>query len=399
MSSRLFDAELRTVAQSMASMNNAQLNTIDASNADLAVQQWNAEKLILRTTNTPESAISPFKEGYSDQNFNAQRWRVYASQNNTADKWVFVAQPLNTRFELTEQMMIAAMTPLFFSIPFLAVAIFLLVTYGLAPLRELTKQLAGRKEHDFSTITLSRTPQELVPAVETLNRLLSRLQSAYEREKQFASHAAHELRTPLSVLKVNLHNLQQIADSSQEDIHQLQLDTDRMIHVVNQILLLSRTNPELVKEDFEYCDPYAIAQDVISDIYPKIDEKNQNIELNGCSFNFKANRFALYTLLQNVIANANKYAPLSGDLSVDISYEQNTLRIIVEDSGTGMPQADIVLATQRFFRGQQHTNSKIEGSGLGLSIVEQIVRMHSGNMTLSKSAMGGLRVEIELCSQ
>ncbi|MEP4890883.1 MAG: ATP-binding protein [Aliiglaciecola sp.] len=398
MSSVLFDAELKTLAQSMTNLPTQISETIAASNEDLAIQSWSDEDLVLRTSNVPLTAIAPFEVGYSDQNFNAQRWRVYASFNQQTSVWVFVAQPLKTRFELTEEMMISAMTPFFLAIPVLALAIFLLVTYGLAPLRELTSQLSTRRENDFSAIALSRTPEELLPTVSTLNSLLNRLDSAFEREKQFASHAAHELRTPLSVLKINLHNLQQSQGCEYEEIQQLQQDTDRMIHVVNQILLLSRTNPEIISANFDICDPYKIAQKVISDSYVNIDKKNQNIELNGESCEFKGNEFALYTLLQNLISNANKYTPENSDIRINLTLDDGCLRLRVDDSGPGIPEHEQHKSTVRFYRGQSHQKSKIEGSGLGLSIVEQIVAMHDGKLTLGKSDLGGLSVLVELKS-
>ncbi|WP_342805733.1 ATP-binding protein [Alteromonas sp. M12] len=398
MSSVLFDAELKTLAQSITNLPNQINDTIPASNEDLAIQSWSASNLVLRTSNVPLTPIAPFEIGYSDQNFNAQRWRVYASFNQQTFTWVFVAQPLKTRFELTEEMMISAMTPFFVAIPVLALAIFLLVTYGLAPLRELTSQLSTRRENDFSAIELSRTPEELLPTVNTLNSLLTRLNSAFEREKQFASHAAHELRTPLSVLKINLHNLQQSQCSDYEDIKHLQQDTDRMIHVVNQILLLSRTNPEIISANFDTFDPYKIAQKVISDIYVNIDKKNQNIELNGESCEFRGNEFALYTLLQNLISNANKYTPENSDIRINLSLDDKCLHINVDDSGAGIPEHEQAKSTLRFYRGQNHQKSKIEGSGLGLSIVEQIVAMHNGKLTLGKSDLGGLSVLVELYS-
>ncbi|GAA6183977.1 MULTISPECIES: sensor histidine kinase [Aliiglaciecola] len=398
MSSVLFDAELKTLAQSITNLPNQINDTIPASNEDLAIQSWSANNLVLRTSNVPLTPIAPFEIGYSDQNFNAQRWRVYASFNQQTFTWVFVAQPLKTRFELTEEMMISAMTPFFVAIPVLALAIFLLVTYGLAPLRELTSQLSTRRENDFSAIELSRTPEELLPTVNTLNSLLTRLNSAFEREKQFASHAAHELRTPLSVLKINLHNLQQSQCSDYEDIKHLQQDTDRMIHVVNQILLLSRTNPEIISANFDTFDPYKIAQKVISDIYVNIDKKNQNIELNGESCEFRGNEFALYTLLQNLISNANKYTPENSDIRINLSLDDKCLHINVDDSGAGIPEHEQAKSTLRFYRGQNHQKSKIEGSGLGLSIVEQIVAMHNGKLTLGKSDLGGLSVLVELYS-
>lgn len=395
-SARLFDAELSVISKSMSSMPIQLADEIPATNNDLAIQHWSNKSLLLRTSNAPETPMAEFKTGYSEQNFNAQRWRVHASYNNLYQKWAFVAQPLKTRFELTEEMMISAMTPLFISIPLLTIAVFLLVTYGLSPLRDLAHQLSNKAENDFSSIRLAYTPKELESPVNTLNKLLDRLNNAFEREKQFASHAAHQLRTPLSVLKINLHNLQHSQIEDQSSILQLQNDTDRMIHVVNQILVLSRTNPELMPASMESCDPIEIAQGVISDIYTQIDQKNQSIELIGEHNKFQSNEFALNMLMQNLIANANKYTPEGGNIRVSLSIVDDYLTLQVDDSGPGIPEQERPFATDRFYRGRHTDKSNIDGSGLGLSIVDQIVEMHSGSINFGVSDLGGLSVSLRL---
>jgi two-component system sensor histidine kinase QseC len=166
----------------------------------------------------------------------AYLWEFFESDN----KWVLVAQPLNRRFELAEQMILAAVTPLILCIPLLAIIIFLLVSTGLRPLRPLSDNLRAKKADDLS------------PVLMTLNQLFERLNPAFSCEKRFASDAAHELRTPLSVLKINAHNMAlelnndvtSNNNASHTNMQYLQQGIERMCHVVEQILLLNRTNSE-----------------------------------------------------------------------------------------------------------------------------------------------------------
>ena len=103
-------------------------------------------------------------------------------------------------------------------------------------------------------------------------------------------------------------------------------------------------------------------------------------------------------MLQNLISNANKYTPENSDIRINLSLDDKCLHINVDDSGAGIPEHEQAKSTLRFYRGQNHQKSKIEGSGLGLSIVEQIVAMHNGKLTLGKSDLGGLSVLVELYS-
>lgn len=392
MSSRLFDNELIGLTQSLRYAAPNDKMRIFNSGENFAVQIWRDDALILRSLNSPTRAISQFNPGFSEQNFAGTRWRIYAKWFADNNEWIFVGQPLKSRFSLAEGMILAAMAPLIFSIPILALLIYLMVTFGLSPLRKLAHQLSARKGNDFSTIELTKTPKELEPVVSTLNTLLVRLNSAFEREQQFAANAAHELRTPLSVLKINLHNLAQNRDIS--SVTKLQNDTDRMIHVVNQILLLSRTNPEFFSRSMEQVDVYAIAQTVISECYSQIDAKEQHIELLGKAVVIEGNEFALHTLIQNLLANANKYTPAEGNIRMTIKPQPDSCVLMVEDSGSGMEEKEYVNATQRFYRSERHVKQKHEGSGLGLSIVNQIVMLHHGQIRFCQSELGGLKVEI-----
>jgi two-component system sensor histidine kinase QseC len=396
MSSKLFDAELTSLTSSFADIQVRPNSQIFDSAEQITVQIWQDNQLLLRSRNSPISAIGDFKTGFSEQNFAGKRWRIYSTENPAQKRWTMVAQPLKSRSELAQSMILAAMMPLIFSIPVLAIIIYFVVSQGLKPLRTLSTELNSRSPRNFQAFNLADKPAELVPVLSTLNSLLSRLQSAFEREQQFAANAAHELRTPLSVLKINLHNLAKETAGNSHSIDKLQQDTDRMIHVINQILLLSRTNPEYFEAHSHDIDLYQIAQQAISDRYTAIDNKRQSIELVGQSAVISSDEFALLTLLQNLLTNANKYTPELGAIRVSVTSDTQYVRIAVEDSGAGLNEDEYQKVLQRFYRSSKHIKQKSQGSGLGLAIVKQIVELHDGTIDLHKSDLGGLCVLVEL---
>jgi two-component system sensor histidine kinase QseC len=393
-SAKLFDAELVSMASSFAIYTNNQQGHVIDTNDNIALQVWINQSLVLRSLNSIDTPIAEFQAGFSDQNFNGQRWRVYTHKYQ--QQWVMVSQPLSTRFDLAESMILAAMTPLIIAIPILAILIYFLVSKGLSPLRSLSKQLQQRHGNEITPILLDNPPAELKPVVTTLNSLLSRLKAAFEREQQFASNAAHELRTPLSVLKINLHNLKNECPEYSNSIEKLQGDTDRMINVVNQILLLSRTNPEFFDKNLQKVDPYSVAQKVIADLYPQIDCKDQHVALEGEPTELQSSEFLLYTLIQNLVTNATKYSPQGADILVTVHASSKAVKIIVEDSGPGINESNYSRVLERFYRSDKEAQLGGEGSGLGLAIVQQIIQLHRGNVSLDRSDLGGLSVTIIL---
>jgi len=397
-SSELFDAELMALAKSFTHVFALQRNQTFDAGEQIAVQLWQEKHLTTRSTNTPQHSIGRFKSGFSDKNFSGKRWRVYSHMLNDARTWVMVAQPLQNRFELADKMIISAMAPIIMTIPLLAVIIYFAVNRGLRPLRSLSAALQRRSPRNFSPLVLQEPAIELVPMVNTLNSLLSRLQAAFEREQQFASNAAHELRTPLSVLKINLHNLRKetTSDSYVQRIDKLHEDTDRMIHAINQILLLSRTNPEYFEANSTQIDAHHIAQNVISEMYTSIDNKHQTIELIGKPQLIPSSEFALLTLMQNLIGNAHKYAPIKGKIQVIVQQDEDDVLIQVDDSGSGLNDNEYAKVLERFYRSNKHMAQKAQGIGLGLAIVKQIVNLHHGSLHLQRSELGGLSVQVHL---
>ncbi|GAC21877.1 ATP-binding protein [Paraglaciecola arctica] len=398
----VFDNELRSLTHVL-------INITDLSTQSLAPQPdaafiyqiWQHNRLIVSSHPELKSAISEFKNEFSENNFLAQRWRTYGIFLGSENKWVLVAQPLNRRFELAEQMILAAVTPLILSIPLLAIIIFVLVSTGLRPLRRLSDNLRAKKADDLTPIIQKNQQNELSPVLETLNQLFERLNAAFSRERRFASDAAHELRTPLSVLKINAHNLALELNNNSTtntNMQYLQQGIERMSHVVEQILLLNRTNPEQYQGQFKPINTASLCQTVIASLFPQIEAKKQEIELLGQGANIQGDEFSLGILLQNLISNASKYSPEGSMIRVTLKNVNNQDIIQVEDSGPGIDKTEYQRVFERFYRigGDRHA-SNTPGCGLGLAISKHIAELHNATLKLSRSEqLSGLSVELLL---
>ncbi|WP_299074994.1 ATP-binding protein [uncultured Paraglaciecola sp.] len=398
----VFDNELRSLTHVLVNITDLSTHSL-ASQPDAAFvyQIWQHNSLIVNSHPALKTAISDFKNEFAEHNFLAQRWRTYGHFFESQNKWVLVAQPVNRRFELAEQMILAAVTPLILCIPLLAVIIFLLVSSGLRPLRLLSDNLRAKKADDLTAITPQKQRNELSPVLETLNQLFERLNAAFLQEKRFASDAAHELRTPLSVLKINAHNLALELSSSgahNTNMQYLQQGIERMGHVVEQILLLNRTNPQQYQGQFNTIHTRSLCQTVIASVFPQIEAKNQEIELLGQGAVIQGDEFSLGILLQNLISNASKYSPNESLVRVVLGSKGNQAVIRVEDSGPGIDKSEYQRVFERFYRigGDRHS-SNTPGCGLGLAISKHIAQLHNASLTLGRSEqLSGLSVELLL---
>lgn len=388
---QILDKELAGLSQALASAHSNEKNT-SHSPQDIIFQVWKDGELINTSENTSTHPLTDFTTGYSEQNLAENRWRVLTRYNQNSNMWIMVGQPLTNRYTLTDTLTTAAIWPFILTVPLIAMVVFLGITWGLHPLKKLSSQLAQRRGKDLSPVKLSRQSEELSPVVDTLNSIFKRLNDAFEREQQFAANAAHELRTPLSVMKISIHNMANELGNNGRILAPLQQDTDRMIHAVNQLLLLSRTSPEVFMEQRIAVDIYHVAQEVITDIYQQVEKKQQDIALEGTSAWLQSTPFSIYTLLQNLISNAINYSPRKARIIVSIKKTDKHIVLSVEDSGPGIPEAQRDTVLQRFQRASP--SAHVTGSGLGLAIVSQIIQLHDANISLGDSSLGGLSVTI-----
>ncbi|MDP2485495.1 ATP-binding protein [Pseudoalteromonas marina] len=390
---QLLDSELKVVAgvlmQQPLSIN-AMAPKIQDS-AQLLYQIWQGGEL-LSGSNELNLNLSQYQAGFQTLNIAGQRMRVFVFV--TSLRTVIVAEPIAKRFELAEAVILSAMLPMLWAVPLLALFISFFVKYALAPLTRLSKQLALRQANDFTAINWQVTDEEIKPVISRLNDLFKRVETAYLRERFFASDAAHELRTPLSSLKINVHNLA----AQQGDNQELQAMTqgiNRLSNIVEQMLILGRTQPEQWQKQFKEQSLLAITQEGVSQLYEKIEAKNHTISLEGDDFIINGDEFTLVTLISNLLSNAIKYAPANGQIKITLKQMHKQRIWQIEDSGPGMTNDQKQRIFNRFYRvgGDQHPSGE-QGAGLGMAIVQHIIAIYRAEIHLTDSDLGGLKVQV-----
>ncbi|NQY26261.1 MAG: sensor histidine kinase N-terminal domain-containing protein [Piscirickettsiaceae bacterium] len=397
----LFDDRLRDMAKVIANANHDIHphfdNSFEAS-PTLIFQIWSNELgLLARSSNAPTRFLTDISSEamYKDINFNGYRWRTFTYRDTLLKRWIITAERTDIRYTLAENVVTASIIPIVLAIPVAGFIIWFAIGLGLKPLTALTKELSNKQADDLTPLAVNDMPEELTQLVITTNALFERLNSAFLREQQFSADAAHELRTPISALKVQVHNLQHNA-SNKEELQPFVDGIERMGQVIEQILSLYRHSPDQAMLKQEHVDLCAITQEVIAQYYDQIAIKHQLISLTSderCLL--FANHFAVVTLVQNLITNANKYTPDHGEILVRIQQTNTMIKLSVEDSGQGIPESEYERVFERFYRvnGDQHDSGTV-GCGLGLAIVHHIAILHSAEIRLEKSSLGGLKITI-----
>lgn len=398
---RLFDSRLESTASLIAAANSElsmQQSIADQQTPYIYFQIWNGDgrQLLMHSSNAPNVVMNELDEGFHEVNFAGYRWRNFVYRDHAHDRWIVVAERIDIRYSLAEEVVLESLLPIVIALPVSAIIIWLVVGIGLKPLRLFAEQVRDKRADDLSPIQLERVPYELKSVVNNTNALLGRLDEAFLREQRFASDAAHELRTSISVLKVHLHNLKQRLGEEDEDIGLLKTGIERMSHLIEQILALYRSSPDQAAVRSESVDLYKLAQDVIADEFLPIEQKQQSVSLDGQRARVWGNPFALETLLHNLLSNANKYTPPGGEIRVAVRPIRDAVELVVEDSGPGIPAEQYERVFERFYRlqGDRHDSGE-PGCGLGLTIVGHIVELHGARISLGCSSLGqGLAVTI-----
>lgn len=395
------------ISQALAHINQLSFNQGEEANADghsyerkMAIQVWdNQGNLLLTTPNAPQHALSPLKKGFFRQQHSNHDWYIYSHQIPNNKYWLLVAEHADIRNEITEKMLSSLLIGSLMSLLLIAVLISWIIKNGLAPLNQLSKAMQARDLDYLQPVQLSQTPpHELKPVLQALNHLLQRLDEGLERERRFLADAAHELRTPLAVLKLQLQVAQQAPtlNEMRQGVDNALLGVNRSTHTVEQLLTLARIEANKQTLQRESIDMVALAQEVVANLFPLALDKQQDIELlyTQETVLYTGNRLLLSILLRNLLSNAIYYSPMHAQISVKVEALNNGVLWAVYDSGQGVPAEDIPRLMQRFYRHQQSKDSA--GTGLGLSIVQKVVELHQGKVNIYNQKAGGLAVEVVL---
>lgn len=362
-------------------------------------QVWNENnELILRSANAPLIALSKDHDGFSNESINNQKWRVFTA-NNVDNKFrLNIAERYDIRAELGHRMARDDFYIMIVVYPLLALNIWLIIGRGLGALKRVTNEVSHRAPNFLEPVNLKFVPIEIKPLVEELNRLFLRLNQALEREKRFAADAAHELRTPLAALKTQAQLLTKINEPKRqkEIIEKIIHSVDRNTHLIQQLLTLSRIVPEDTdnSQNMSLINLHKLAVEEISTLVPMALDKNVDFELDSPDENILiyGNSTAISIMLRNLIDNAIRYISANGSIKVKLGSTSDAVILTITDNGGGIPAEFRSRVFERFYR---ILGTKQQGSGLGLSIVQQIALLHHASVTLCTPDNGvGLQVTV-----
>jgi two-component system OmpR family sensor kinase/two-component system sensor histidine kinase QseC len=392
-SSTLFDYQLRQMALSLRDQaaSGALVLPAHPADSDFVIQIWNplGQSLYHSRPGPPLLAVL----GYADVTLSGERWRVYSTL--TPEAVIQVAQPWAVRQALARAAALRVVIPLLLLLPLMGLATTWIVGQGLAPLKRLAAEVQRRDVHSLTPIESPQLPEESRPLVEELNRLLARLSQAFDAQRAFVADAAHELRSPLTALSLQLQLLERAPDEAARGAARAKLAAavERAIHLVGQLLTLARNEPEAAALELAPTSLDAAVRDAISDVGALAAARGIELTLDlSTPVTVRGDADALRVLARNLIDNAVRYTPAGGTAQVRVAaLPAGDAVLIVQDSGPGIPVEERSRAFDRFYR---RAGAGEGGTGLGLAIVKAIADRHLARVALEQAAPRGLIVTV-----
>ncbi len=396
----LLDEELRQVALSLRDHAVLDLRRLEsvAANPDqrVLVQIWDPafdRPYVSRIVGS--GPLPRTDEGYATILHDGRPWRAFTLF--TGRQLIQVAQPTALRTELAARTAWRLLLPVLVLLPFLGLAGWWIVGRGLAPLGRIAGAVKERSPTALTPVSTSGMPGEIRPLADALNDLLGRLDHSFSLQRRFAADAAHELRTPLTALSLQV----QLAERAQTDedrtraFERLRQGIRRATRLVQQLLTMARLDPDAAAAAPASVDVATLVASVVEDARPLAAERSVQLSSHDGSgpSTVSGSEDALRILLNNLIDNAVRYTPGGGRVTTSVARDADTVQVLVEDTGPGIPEEERDRVFDRFYRGQ---NAGATGTGLGLAIVSQVAEMHRGRVALEASEGGGLRVRVRL---
>ena len=271
----------------------------------------------------------------------------------------------------------------------------------LSPIKEI-----GRKPREIARnnsrerIKIFNEKDELGQLSLVLNDSIDRVQRAFESQREFMADAAHELKTPIAILRTHWETELNNPSLSLEFKEKLVKDIEtlsRLTYLINNLLMLSQTESIHTNFEFSAVQLNEILADVISNAEVLAELKSQEIETNNLpEITLNGDKIRLYQLLFNIVDNAIKYTPEKGKISIHLSQENNRALIKIRDNGPGIPEKDLPHIFRRFYRVHKDRARKTGGSGLGLAIAKLIAESHKGKIFVESAVNKGTTFTIEI---
>src|SRR5687767_1183752 len=400
----LFDGELRQIAQAVhlredwAETGNVRIAREDVAFAVRAYDEGGRVFFESGLPSLPADAPKTLEPGFSLVDTPDGTWRVYT--HVTPEGVVQVAQPEAIREALARHLALHMAVPELVFIPILAALMAWVLRRSLRPLYEASARVHERDAARLDPLPTAGVPEELLPLVEQTNALLARLAASLETERRFVADAAHELRSPVAALALQV----QLAERAQSDaaraaaLAELKRGIARAGRLVQQLLDLARLEPGVASEAPAPIDLAHLVREVIGDFAVRADSLGVDLgaDVPACLV-VQGAASELRSLVTNLVDNALRYAPSQSSVTVSLRDVGGEVELSVEDAGPGIPAEQRERVLRRF---QRVPGDATSGSGLGLPIAKAIAERHRGSLRLVEARPGnerpGLSVQVRL---
>jgi len=395
------DLQLKEVA-ALVTANNVQLME-EGSMHYVPDFEAEAKVVVQRLSNRSVQGLADLPpalpDGIQTLTLNGHEWRIVVRTLAPGVR-VVVRQQTSDRNEIARNSAVATLIPFVVLAPVFIGVVFLLVGHMFKPLRRLASELDARPDHDLSEIDVTgdaKLPAEIIPFLVANNRLLGRVAESVALQRRFVADAAHELRSPLTVLLLQAErlDLSEMSSQARERFTGLRTGLMRTRALVEQLLTLAHVQEA---NGVQACQtPVAQAfRLVLEDLIPIAQAREIDIGVSGeADVWVPSSEADLGTMLKNLVDNAIRYTPSGGRVDLSIQTADNRTSIVVEDTGPGIPADERDRVFDRFYRVLGTGQS---GSGLGLSIVHTIATRIGASITLGdatwRDGRGGLRVTL-----
>ena len=391
----LFDYQLRQMALSLRDQGEIapdQAGALADEQFDFVVQIWTVDGRGIYASRAHSALPSRALLGLADVQAGGQTWRTFSVATPT--RVIQVAQPAAIRQRLAADAALRSVAPMLWLVPLLGVLTWWLAGRVLRPLRRVAGEVRGRSAQTLDPLRSDGLPDEVAPLVAALNALLARLGSSFDAQRAFVADAAHELRSPLTALKLQLQWLRRCEDPADREaaIAALAAGIERAARLVEQLLALARSEPGAPQPALQPLDLSELVRRAVADTVPQARERDVAFEVTAdAPVTVDGEAASLTALVRNLADNAVRHAPAGSRVELRVLNDDGPPVLTVDDAGPGIPPAERERVFDRFYR---RAVGDDVGSGLGLAIVRGVATQHGATVELGDSPLGGLRATV-----
>lgn len=363
----------------------------------IAFQVWDLQgNLLVHTASAPTFTHSPQYIGFTNiTDLGTHQWRAFVLKDVEQGLLIWVGERDDVRSDLVNRIVRHTVLPNLIGSLLLMVAIWLAIGWGLKPLADLADTLRGRHPGSLEPLQLAPLPSELEPMQAALNRLLGQIQEVLSRERRFIADAAHEMRTPLAVLRVHAQNVLEARNEEQrkQSLDYLIVGVDRTTRLVNQLLTIARLEPGAGAVRKTSGDLVQEVRASLVQMTPWVLSRGLELvfECEETSYRIDSDFPAIDIALQNLLTNAVNFSPEGGQVSVGLNFNDDRFLLSVADQGPGIEATEQDRLFERFY-----SLGNDQGVGLGLTIVQAVAERLGGEIQLENAPSGGCRATLEI---